>query len=230
MNWLKNLCNYIKKTLFSSSTKMGITELKGSQHSVNAPEPFSRFYTFDDIPLKNFDKCINGNLEYMTYELVLQPESQLRFMDIYFRYIDEVGGGNEWAMVNREYVDLKIRSLILLFAKEMLENGTFESSKIKQSMIDYDYTLPVGHELAMIDSYLASLQISLDAIIKQVKRLNKVSNGNSSLVKILTQINTANKLYLPYNSILLTEFIEAYQILKENQKNIKNGRLNHRNS
>lgn len=159
----------------------------------------------------------------MSKDEILHPESRMKFMDIYFAYIEQVGGNKEWAVVHREYADLKIRSMLLLFSKELIEKGIYNESSCKKMMDEYDYPLPQGHELAMIDSYMATLQLSLDHISKQIKNFNKVENKNTTLVTILTQINNVNKVYLPYNSILLIEFIAALKELKEQQKHIKNG-------
>jgi len=160
----------------------------------------------------------------MSPDEVLQPQSQLKFMDIYFEYINEVGGGQEWAFVHREYADVQIRSIMLHFAKELIYKGKYANSETKKMMDEYDYTLPEGHEIAMIDSYLASLQLDIDHISKRMRDLNKAEGKGATLVQLLTQITNANGLYLPYNSVLLIEFIEQYKLLK--QKSIKNGRPN----
>jgi len=160
----------------------------------------------------------------MSPDEVLQPQSQLKFMDIYFEYINEVGGGQEWAFVHREYADVQIRSIMLHFAKELIYKCKYANSETKKMMDEYDYTLPEGNEIAMIDSYLASLQLDIDHISKRMRDLNKAEGKGATLVQLLTQITNANGLYLPYNSVLLIEFIEQYKLLK--QKSIKNGRPN----
>jgi hypothetical protein len=226
MNLLKNWWTYTKKILCSLKRKTVITEPKDNQPLTKTAGQFSRFYDINDLPLKNFERCINGQYEYMTKDGVLQTESQLRFMEIYFKYIEQVGGGAEWAVVNREYADLKIQSLLLIFSKELIVNGMYDNSHCKKMMLEYFEPLPVGHELPMIDSHLATLQFSLDSVSKRIKAMNKSDNNNTTLVTLLAQICDANKVYLPYNSILLIEFIEQYKILKEQQKRIKNGRLN----
>ena len=63
-----------------------------------------------------------------------------------------------------------------------------------------------------------------EEINHQHRELNKAEGKGATLVQLLTQITNANGLYLPYNSVLLIEFIEQYKLLK--QKSIKNGRPN----
>jgi hypothetical protein len=226
MNLLKNWWISTKQMLSFTKTTTANTEPKQKQASTQPAGQFSKFYDINDIPLKNFEKCINGQYEYMTKDETLHDESQVRFMEIYFKYIEQVGGGGNWAMIHREYADLKIRSILLAFSQELIIKGMYDKSYCKQQMEQYDYTLPPGNELPMIDSYLASLQLSLDSVSKQIRNLNKSESKNQTLVSILTQINNVNKVYLPYNSILLIEFIEQLKALKEQQKQIKNGRLN----
>lgn len=226
MNLLKNLLTYTKKILCFLKLKTVIIEPKESQHLTQTAVQFSKFYDIDDIPLRNFDKCLSGQYEYMSKDEKLYQESQMKFMDIYFNYISQVGGGGNWAIVNREYADLKIQYLLLSFSKELIQKGMFDDSYCKKAMLDYYDPLPEGHELAMIDSLMASLQLSLDSVSKQIKNLNKQEGKGQTLVSILTTINNANKLYLPYNSVLLIEFIEQLKSLKEQQKKIQNGRLN----
>ena len=224
MNLQRNWYNSTKNPSYSSKIGTDIIEQHYKQNLTPKPVQLSRLYTLDDIPLKNFDKCLSGHYEFMTIDETEHPEAQSKFMDIYFRYIEQVGGGNEWSFIHREYADLHIRSLMLNFSKDLINKGIYDRSEVKKMMIEYDYPLPEGHEIAMIDSYLATLQLSIDHINKQMKNLNKQKGG--SLVSILSQINNVNKVYLPYNSILLIEFIEAYKLLKETIKNNKNGRPN----
>lgn len=229
MNLLKKAYKYMNKMLSFTKTTTGTTEAAPSPNINKNTVQSWKYYAFDDIPLKNFEKCINGAYEYLSTDELLHDESQLRFMEIYFKYIEQVGGGNEWAVIHREYADLKIRSMLLAFSQELIVSGTYEKSFCKQQMISYDYILPGGNELAMIDSYMATLQLSLGYISKQIKDLEKQGGKGSTLVAILTQINNVNKVYLPYNSILLIEFIEQLKSLKEQQKQqkiIKNGRSN----
>ena len=162
----------------------------------------------------------------MNVDEVDNEVNKIKFMEIYYKYIEEIGGCNEWAYVHKEYADLHIRYLMLNFSKDLICRGIYANSETKKMMDEYDYTLPDGHELAMIDSYLASLQLDIDNISKQMRNITNSQGKDSSLVAILTQINAANKVYLPYNSVLLIEFIEAYKLLKEQQKSIKNGRPN----
>ena len=226
MNLLKKWWNSTRKRFTFTKTHTANTAQASNQTSTQTAEQYSRYYDIDDLPLKNFEKCLNGSYEYMTKDLTMQDESQVRFMDIYFKYIEEVGGGGNWAYIHREYADLKIRNLLLLFSQELIIKGLYDSSYCKQQMEAYDYYLPVGNELNMIDSYLASVQLSLDSVSKKIHKLNKQETKNQTLVSVLTTINNVNKVYLPYNSVLLIEFIEQLKALKEQQKQVKNGRLN----
>lgn len=226
MNWLKNWLNYTKKMLSSSKITMDSIDSLSNQNMTKQPERSLRFYDINDLPLKNFDKCLQGEYQYMNVDEFDDEANKIKFMEIYYKYIEEIGGGNEWAYVHKEYADLHIRYLMLNFSKDLICRGIYANSETKKMMDEYDYTLPDGHELAMIDSYLASLQLDIDNISKQMRNITNSQGKDSSLVAILTQINAANKVYLPYNSILLIEFIEAYKLLKEQQKSIKNGRPN----
>ena len=226
MNWLKNWWNSTRKRFIFTKIHTEDTERASKQTSTQNQAQFSKFYDINDLPLRNFEKCINGQYEYMTKDLTIEDESQVRFMDIYFKYIEEVGGGGNWAYIHREYADLKIRNLLLLFSQELIIKGLYNTSFCKQQMEAYDYYLPDGNELNMIDSYIASLQLSLDSVSKKIHQLNKQESKNQTLVSILTTINNVNKVYLPYNSVLLIEFIEQLKALKEQQKQVKNGRLN----
>lgn len=226
MNSQRNWYNSTKKTSYFTKPKMDIIEPKDKAPTTQTAEQYSKLYDINDLPLKNFDKCLSGHYEYMTVDGTKHPDAHSKFMDIYFTYIEQVGGGGQWSLINREYADLNIRSIMLNFSKDLIIKGMYEGSEVKKMMLEYDYTLPHGHEIAMIDSYLATLQLSLDSITKQMSNLNKSKGGESSIVAILTQINNVNKVYLPYNSILLIEFIEAYKLLKETIKKSKNGRPN----
>lgn len=162
----------------------------------------------------------------MTHEEVMSEEAPLRFMDIYYKYIELVGGGKEWMTTNREYADLRIREMLLIFSKQLIVKGMYQNSHCSKMMREYGYELPIGNESAMIDSYLATLQMDIDNIVRRMKEINKQKDSGNTLVQLLTQINNINKVYLPYNSILLIEFIEQLKYLKEQQKKQRNGRLN----
>lgn len=228
MNWLKRWCNSIKKTMFFSKINTAFTDLWKRKTSKTNAEQSLRYYTFNDIPLMLFERCINGEYQYISKDEILTEGCKQRFMDIYFRYTDEIGS-KDWGYLHREYADLSIRSLLLNFSKELIVKNHYRGSKTEEMMNQYDYPIndiDKESQLRIIDSYLATLQISLDSIGKHIKQYNQQETKNTSLVSILTQITNINKLYLPYNSVLLVEFIEQYKWLKEQQKNYKNGRPN----
>ena len=220
MNWQKRLYNYIKKMLHSTKHEADGIDSVNCQSSHPNMEQSLKFYDFNSIKLIDFEKCMNGQLEYMHVDKIITIESKLRYMDIYYKYIEIVGGGKEWAYIYREYVDLKVKVMVLNFAKEMIRKNIFHKSKLEAIMIEYDFVLPVDHELAMIDSYMATIEMQLDSIIKRINKREDVKN-DSTLVTILTQINEVYKLYLPYNSILLCEFCEWYKKLNELSKKSK---------